>query len=31
MIDPVRVHEALQSAVRDIPVYLKSLSDHLAL
>lgn len=30
-IDPVRVHEALQSAIRDIPEYLKRLSAHLGL
>jgi uncharacterized protein YutE (UPF0331/DUF86 family) len=28
-IDPARVHEALQSAIRDVPVYLKRLSAHL--
>jgi uncharacterized protein YutE (UPF0331/DUF86 family) len=30
-IDPARVHEALQSAVRDIPEYLKRLSAHVGL
>jgi uncharacterized protein YutE (UPF0331/DUF86 family) len=30
-IDPARVHEALQSAVRDIPEYLKRLAAHVGL
>ena len=30
-IDPARVHEALQSAVRDIPIYLRRVSEHIAL
>jgi len=30
-IDPARVHEALQSAVRDIPEYLRQLSAHVGL
>ena len=30
-IDPARVHEALQSAVRDIPEYLKRLVAHVGL
>lgn len=30
-IDPVRVHEALQSAVRDVPEYLKRLSAHIGI
>ena len=30
-IDPARVHEALQSAVRDIPVYLRRVSDYAGL
>ena len=30
-IDPRRVHEALQSAVRDIPAYLRRLAEHLGL
>jgi uncharacterized protein YutE (UPF0331/DUF86 family) len=30
-IDPARVHEALQSAVRDIPEYLKRLAVHVGL
>ena len=28
-IDPARVHEALQSAVRDVPAYLKGMNQHL--
>jgi uncharacterized protein YutE (UPF0331/DUF86 family) len=30
-IDPARVHEALQSAVRDIPEYLRRLAAHVGL
>ena len=30
-IDPARVHEALQSALRDIPTYLKRLGEHVGL
>lgn len=30
-IDPVRVHEALQSAVRDIPAYLRRVADYVRL
>jgi uncharacterized protein YutE (UPF0331/DUF86 family) len=30
-IDPVRVHEALQSAVRDIPAYLRHVAAHIRL
>ena len=30
-IDPARVHAALQSAVRDVPAYLKRLAEHLGL
>ncbi len=30
-IDPARVHEALQAAVRDIPEYLKRLAAHVGL
>lgn len=30
-IDPVRVHEALRSAARDVPQYMKAVSAHLGL
>ena len=30
-IDPVRIHEALQSAVRDIPAYLRRVAEHVGL
>lgn len=30
-IDPARVHEALQSAVRDIPKYLRRVAEHVGL
>ena len=30
-IDPLRIHEALQSAVRDIPAYLRRVAEHVSL
>jgi uncharacterized protein YutE (UPF0331/DUF86 family) len=30
-IDPLRIHEALQSAVRDIPAYLRRVAEHVGL